>query len=296
MPQVRALAVMHLPACDIIEFNPTSADPPVLAAIVLACYFAASIWLLTSVAATQVRVAPGQRLAGIALGTLAVVLHAWLLWIAISSAALAFSIADTASLVGWTIAIIALIASWQRPRFAGASAVLLVLAGLVAVSTHSEGPAFVVEHRDWRLVAHVVLSTLAYALLSVAAALAIGVTLVHRRLRARKPVGGLRILPPLESLEATMFQAIVAGWIVLSLALFSGFVFVEDLMAQHLAHKTILSCLAWGVFTVVIFGRWRYGWRGPLLTYWVLGGVLLLALAYFGAKIVLEVVLGRHWG
>ncbi|HKQ82204.1 MAG TPA: cytochrome c biogenesis protein CcsA [Steroidobacteraceae bacterium] len=267
-----------------------------LAVIVLACYFGASIWLLTSASEAQLRIAPGQRIAGIALGTVAFVLHGWLLWIALSSAAMAFSVADTASLVGWTIALIALITSLQRPRFAGACALLLVLAGIVAVSTHREAPGFVVEHRDWRLVAHVVLSTLAYALLSVAAVLAVAVTAVHRRLRSRKPVGGLRVLPPLESLEGTMFQALVAGWILLSLALFSGFVFVQDLMAQHLAHKTILSCLAWAVFAALIFGRWRYGWRGPRLTYWVLSGVALLLLAYFGAKIVLESVLGRHWG
>ncbi len=269
---------------------------PVLPVIVLACYFAASVWLLTSASEAQVRVAPGQRIAGIALGTLAIVLHGWLLWIAITSAALAFSVADTASLVGWTMALIALLISLQRPRFAGASAVLLVLAGIVAVSTHREAPGFVVEHRDWRLVVHVVLSTLAYALLSVAAVLAIGTTVVHRRLRSRKPVGGLRVLPPLESLEGTLFQALVAGWVVLSLSLFSGFIFVQDLFAQHLVHKTILSCLSWTVFAAVLFGRVRYGWRGPKLTYWVLGGVGLLLLAYFGAKVVLESILGRHWG
>lgn len=269
---------------------------PMLPVIVLACYFSASVWLLTSASEAQVRVAPGQRMAGIAFGALAIVLHGWLLWIAVSSAALAFSAADTASLVGWTMAIIALVISLQRPRFAGASGVLLVLAGIVAVSTHRDAPGFVVEHRDWRLVAHVVLSTLAYALLSVAAVLAVAARVVHSRLRSRKPVGGLRVLPPLESLEGTMFQALVAGWIILSLALFSGFVFVDDLFAQHLVHKTILSCLAWGVFAALIFGRLRYGWRGPKLTYWVLSGVVLLLLAYFGAKIVLEVVLGRHWG
>jgi ABC-type uncharacterized transport system permease subunit len=268
----------------------------VLSVIVLACYLGASVWLLTSASEAQARIAPGQRIAGIALGTLAFVLHGWLLWAAVSSAAMAFSVSDTASLVGWTIALIALLIGLQRPRFAGASGVLLVLAGIVAVSTHREAPSFVVENRDWRLVVHVVLSTLAYALLSIAAVLAVAVTVLHRRLRSRKPVGGLRVLPPLESLDGTLFQALVAGWIILSLALFSGFVFVEDIMAQHLAHKTILSCLAWAVFAALIFGRWRYGWRGPQLTYWVLGGVVLLLLAYFGAKIVLESILGRHWG
>ena len=51
-----------------------------------------------------------------------------------------------------------------------------------------------------------------------------------------------------------------------------------------------------GVFAVLLFGRWRFGWRGRTATIWALSGFALLALAYFGSKIVLESILGRHWG
>jgi ABC-type uncharacterized transport system permease subunit len=83
---------------------------------------------------------------------------------------------------------------------------------------------------------------------------------------------------------------------VLTLSLFSGFIFVRDLFAQHLIHKTVLSCLAWVVFAVLLFGRWRFGWRGRVARTWTLSGFALLGLAYFGSKIVLETILGRHWG
>ena len=72
----------------------------------------------------------------------------------------------------------------------------------------------------------------------------------------------LTILPSVEALEAGTFQALGAGFAVLTLALFSGFIFVDDLFAQHLIRKTMLSCLAWLVFAVLLFGRWRFGWRG----------------------------------
>jgi ABC-type uncharacterized transport system permease subunit len=58
----------------------------------------------------------------------------------------------------------------------------------------------------------------------------------------------------------------------------------------------VLSCLAWVVFAVLLFGRWRFGWRGRTATTWALSGFALLGLAYFGSKIVLESILGRHWG
>jgi len=125
--------------------------------------------------------------------------------------------------------------------------------------------------------------------------LAVALALLDRRLRTRKPLGWMKALPSMEALEAGTFQALVAGFSILTLALFSGFIFVEDLFAQHLIHKTVLSCLAWVVFAVLLFGRWRFGWRGRTAASWTLSGFALLALAYFGSKIVLEGILGRHW-
>src|SRR3712207_8355852 len=63
-------------------------------------------------------------------------------------------------------------------------------------------------------------------------------TLFRSRLRTRRPLGWLRLLPSLEALEAGTFNALAAGFSILTLALFSGFIFVEDLFAQHLIHKT----------------------------------------------------------
>ena len=56
------------------------------------------------------------------------------------------------------------------------------------------------------------------------------------------------------------------------------------------------AVLAWVVFGVLLFGRWRFGWRGRMARNWTLSGFALLGLAYFGSKIVLESILGRHWG
>jgi ABC-type uncharacterized transport system permease subunit len=47
---------------------------------------------------------------------------------------------------------------------------------------------------------------------------------------------------------------------------------------------------------VLLIGRVRFGWRGRTAVGWTLFGFGVLALAYFGAKFVLENVLGRHWG
>ena len=79
------------------------------------------------------------------------------------------------------------------------------------------------------------------------------------------------------------------------LSIVSGFTFVEDLFAQHLVHKTALSILAVVLFGIVVGGRVFAGWRGKLAVYLYLGGFAMLCLAYFGARFVLENVLGRTW-
>ena len=51
-----------------------------------------------------------------------------------------------------------------------------------------------------------------------------------------------------------MFRLIAAGFVLLTLALLTGLVFVTNLFAQHLIHKTILSMIAWVLFAVMEVG------------------------------------------
>ena len=117
--------------------------------------------------------------------------------------------------------------------------------------------------------------------------------LQERALRRREFRGWLRALPPLVQLESLLFRTITAGFVVLTAAMLTGVLFVEDLMAQHLAHKTVLSVLSWLVFGALLLGRRRYGWRGARAIRWTLVAMALLVLAYFGSKFVIELLLVR---
>jgi len=269
----------------------------VLPIVVLACYFAGALWLGSSALRAPDTAARGRWVAGVALGGVAVAFHAALLWGDLAAKpSLSFSITEAASLIGWPIGAIALALSWARPRFAAIGAALMIIAGSVAVGTLQGTHGNALEQQNWQIAAHIALSIVAYALLTTAVALAICLALLDRRLRSRRALGWLQALPSMEALESGTFQALTAGFAILTLALFSGFIFVDDLFAQHLVHKTVLSCLAWVVFAVLLFGRWRFGWRGRTAAFWTLSGFALLALAYFGSKIVLEGIFGRQWG
>jgi ABC-type uncharacterized transport system permease subunit len=143
------------------------------------------------------------------------------------------------------------------------------------------------------LFAHITLSVLAYALLTIAALQSCLLAWQNSQLRHKKLAGRVRLLPPLQTMETLLFDIVWTGQITLTLAIASGFVFLEDMFAQHLVHKTILSILAWAIFSVLLWGRHYLGWRGGIAIRWILSGFCLLMLAYFGSKLVLEFILGR---
>jgi ABC-type uncharacterized transport system permease subunit len=218
----------------------------------------------------------------------AIVLHAvahGLGWVRLDGPDLHFFAA--LSLVGLGMAALSTIAAvTQRMAALGMLVYPLAAATVLLYQGAGHGQAVAL---DWRLQLHAWLALLAYATLAVAALIAILLWFQDRALRARKLGGGwLRALPPLVQLESLLFRSLAASFLLLTAALLTGIVFVENLLAQHLWHKTVLSVLSWLVLGVLLFGRWRYGWRGSRAIRLTLVAMALLLLAFFGSKFVLE--------
>ena len=142
---------------------------------------------------------------------------------------------------------------------------------------------------------HAAISILTYAVLSLAALQALILAWQEHRIRTKRPGGALRTLAALDTQERWLFRLVGIGFFLLSLSLASGFMFVQDMLAQHLAHKTVLSSIAWATFGALLWGRWRHGWRGQAAVRWCLAGFAVLVLAYFGSRWILEVLLDRRW-
>lgn len=140
---------------------------------------------------------------------------------------------------------------------------------------------------------HILISILAYSLLSIAAVQAILLYIQDMQLHNKHPGGIIRTFPPLQTMESLLFRMIIIGFLVLGISLLSGVLYLQDMFAQHLVHKTILSIAAWCLFGVLLWGRWQFGWRGRTAIRWTISGFVLLMLAYFGSKFVIELVLQR---
>ncbi|WP_438865993.1 cytochrome C assembly family protein [Pseudomonas abieticivorans] len=141
------------------------------------------------------------------------------------------------------------------------------------------------------ILAHILLSILAYGMFTIAVFQALLLLVQDYQLKHKHPSGLIRNFPPLQTMESLLFGFLWAGWGLLSLSLISGWLFLDNLFAQHLVHKTLLACLAWIVFSVLLWGRNRLGWRGHKAIRWTLAGFCLLMLAYFGSKLVREYIL-----
>ncbi|PID48447.1 MAG: hypothetical protein CR991_11750 [Proteobacteria bacterium] len=84
---------------------------------------------------------------------------------------------------------------------------------------------------------------------------------------------------------------ILLAFFLLTVALLLGFIYVDNFLTQHLAHKTVFSILSWATFAYLIVGHWRYGWRGKKACNFTLYGYGLLAIGFVGSKTVLELLL-----
>jgi ABC-type uncharacterized transport system permease subunit len=268
--------------------------------IAVACYLLGAAGL--AVATYQNRAEPqsaggrGRRIASVGIASVGVLVHVVALLDELRLApSAALSLGDTLALVGLVVAVTA-IAMAVRPGKRGVAALLLFIAAALE-ATFAEGTRqFSVGRPGWELAFHVAMATIAFAFLTIGMTLAVAQVIVAHRVRSRRPLGWLKILTPIESLESGTFQSILAGFAVLTLALVSGAFFIENLFAQHLVHKVVLAIVAWLVFGILLLGRLRFGWRGRKALRWTLAGYTLLGLSYFGSKIILENVLGKHWG
>jgi ABC-type uncharacterized transport system permease subunit len=208
---------------------------------------------------------------------------------------LILSIESTLSLVGLQLALIGVLGTYEPP-LRGMAAGLLALAALATLPLGLQADVTHTLDLTWQMQAHILTSIFSYGLLAAGAIVAIFALVQDRRLRSGRFSAVNHLFAPLEMTEKLLFGVAAAGLIGLLLSVVSGFTFVEDLFAQHLVHKTALSILALILFGILVAGRMFAGWRGKRAVYLYLWGFGFLCLAYFGARYVLEELLGRSWG
>lgn len=228
-------------------------------------------------------------LLGIALLCHGVVMHEVL----VQPQGLQFGLFTLLVLHGWLLALLALMVNVWRP-VQGIYLVALPIAALeLGIGVAGQGRDPLMGNIAPAMQGHILLSLLAYSVLSIAALQALLAGWQQRALKQHQR-GLLAALPALQTMENMLFELIAIGFVLLSLGIGTGFFVLDDLLAQHVAHKTVLSLLAWLIFAVLLLGRHVRGWRGRTAVRFTLAGFGLLLVGVVGSQFVLELVLARH--
>ncbi len=203
-----------------------------------------------------------------------------------------FGLFKIATLFSWTIALIVVASSLKKPLdnlFLALFplAILSILSSLFLPGTTPDSDV------GGGVALHILLGIAAFSIITIAAMQSVLVAWLNGELKKKHFSPALQHLPPLQTMEALLFELIWAGFFTLLGVIITGFMFMEDMFAQHLSHKTFFTILSTAVFAILMWGRHQLGWRGRTAYRWTLAGFGFLIVAYFGVKFVLELLLDR---
>ena len=237
---------------------------------------------------------PPRYRVSLSLLSIGAVLHAFMLIPnLLTPAGIDFNLFNILSLTCWLMLTITLVFSTYRPVLAlNIFAIPVATFGLV-VGALWRAPYQPLSQIGNGLEWHIVLSLAAYCVLFMAAIQAILLHVQNRELK-HKSLNRIwvSVLPPLQTMESLLFDLLLLGFVFLTVALALGVESVDNLMAQHLVHKTFFSFLSWFIFGILLLGRWRMGWRGQRAIKFTLWGFGLLLIGFVGSKFVLELLMG----
>lgn len=228
----------------------------------------------------------------IALGLL---IHGWLLYQSIFAEGFNLGFYNALSAIFWLTVLVYWFANLKHElhslqAFVLPPAALFALLPAFEVSNH-----YLPEEIQPLFIAHIGIALLAYSLFTFAALHAVLMMIAERSLHNKPSIIKLPGFPPLLVMESLLFKVIKIGFVLLTFTLISGMLFSEQIFGKPMqfTHKTVFSIASWLIYGWLLFGRYKYGWRGSKAIRWTLIGFALLLLAYVGSQFVLQIVLGR---
>lgn len=227
----------------------------------------------------------------LSLGAVAGVIHALLMaGSVVQHGGFNFGFFNVGIFISLIISLLVIISSISKPLenlLIGVFPMAALIIFVDAITPNSDQVSQLTGGLGW----HIILSILAYSILVIAAVQAILLYLQNKQLKNHNTSGLIKALPPLQTMDALLFEMIWVGMVLLTAAFVIGWPYIVDIQGQHLLHKTALSIMSWLVYATLLFGRFNFGWRGITASRWTLVGTGFLILAYFGSKFVLELVL-----
>lgn len=166
---------------------------------------------------------------------------------------------------------------------------MLALGGGAVLSTTPYG--LIADGTGW----HLLLAVPTWGLTCVAFAQACLLLWHRRQLHHPAAHRHLATWPALETMQTQLFWLTLLGFSGLTLSLINGLMSSLQYYGQWLVitHHTIFAFLAWLVFAGLLAGRLCIGWRAAQAAQWTIVAFITLSLAYFGTRVVNDLILLR---
>ncbi len=230
----------------------------------------------------------GQTLGFLAIscGCLAALLHGYLLYSLIDlSSGQNLTEINLLSLASWLIVMIIIPLAAVQPVAYLQILIFPFAAASIFLAIHSHARYILQTGNHPSQFLHILLSVFTFSVLSIAAIQALTLALQEKLLKL-KHLEAINILPPLETMEKILFQLLFVGVILLSGLIGTSLYFFHSILLNHFLQKTIITLVAWLIFTFLLLGRQYFGWRGKKAVYCTLGGVFLLSILYYGGLLM----------
>ncbi|TWX72829.1 inner membrane protein YpjD [Colwellia sp. C1TZA3] len=140
------------------------------------------------------------------------------------------------------------------------------------------------------MLSHITLALIAYCILVIATLYAFQVAYINTKLK-NKNLQAVHHLPPLMQVERQLYIILLLGSICLLFSQVLGFLFLDGMISNANAHKTILSLIACSIYFLTLWGHFKQGWRGQRVLVLTVIATFILTLAYFGSRFVKEFLL-----
>lgn len=225
------------------------------------------------------------------LTVLPLILHGWLLHLAIDTEqGQNLSIFNIFSMVFWLVSGLIMFSSIKR-KLGILVMTVLPITGLTLLTSKYLGQQYLIDASTTGYLLHSLISIAAISVISLAAIQSLFVNVLDSRLK-QHPAPSVKGMPALQDMEEFLYVLIWTGFILLSFAILTAVIFMPGSGAPVPIHKPVLSIASWLVFAIFLIGRHRKGWRGRTAVHWTISGFILIFLAYFGTRTVLEFILG----
>ncbi|MDQ6993046.1 MAG: cytochrome c biogenesis protein CcsA [Mariprofundus sp.] len=135
---------------------------------------------------------------------------------------------------------------------------------------------------------HLLISLIAYAVLTLATLHALMQILLDRALKKKRLSTLVQALPSLFDIERHMIAQVKVATVLIALSVLSGLSW-QWIEYQHFAifsHKVLLALFSLGILILLLIKRHRSDWPTRIVSRTVIAAYILLMLAYFGVKLI----------